>query len=122
VVRVQEEILMGVDEGGHKNQPSELPGCRANVRQNLDWGEQGNHQAYGKHEESAVIDHEAVAEPSYSLSLDSSSNTVIFGTMPRPCGYKRPGSKNGQRRSGTALIIVPGHQAGPSAESRQGLQ
>jgi hypothetical protein len=74
-----------------------------------------------KNEDAAAIDHEAVAEPSYSLSLDSSSKAATFGKRPRP----RPGSKNGQRRSGTGLTMVHGHPAAtvtPAAESRQGLQ
>jgi hypothetical protein len=78
-----------------------------------------------KNEDAAAIDHEAVAEPSHSLSLDSSSKAATFGKRPRPYGYIRPGSKNGQRRSGTGLTMVHGHPAAtvtPAAESRQGLQ
>jgi hypothetical protein len=125
VVRAQEEILRGLDERSLKKQPSKVPGCRANVRQNLDPGERGITKHARKNEDAAAIDHEAVAEPSHSLSLDSSSKAATFGKRPRPYGYIRPGSKNGQRRSGTGLTMVHGHPAAtvtPAAESRQGLQ
>jgi hypothetical protein len=46
VVRAQEEILKGVDEGGLKNPPSNGPGSLANVRRNLDRGERRYHQAW----------------------------------------------------------------------------